>query len=293
MKKFLFYLAKILIITIVSAIILDVVYTAMYLQCRNRNKIDQLHNLNNVHYDVVILGSSRANNHFVSEMFQKKGLKTFNYGMSGSSLFETSLVLKLMIERKCIIKNLILDADLNLRNDKQSRAIASLFLPYIHNSKITKQHFSDQNDFSEIYYIPFYRYMKYEIRIGFREMFMSAIHKRTSDMDNWGYSQLDGVEDGNMENDISTFEPLPHNIYYEEIKNICKINNIKFIPIMSPVCENTVGMQYFDKVKKAYPEIYNYENAVIENKYFSSCGHMNGTGAKLFTAKILKDFFNK
>ena len=31
----------------------------------------------------------------------------------------------------------------------------------------------------------------------------------------------------------------------------------------------------------------------IENKYFSSCGHMNDTGARIFTARILKDFFKK
>ena len=48
--------------------------------------------------------------------------------------------------------------------------------------------------------------------------------------------------------------------YYEEIKKICKKNNIKLIVIMTPMCENVVGMNYFQKVEKAYPEIYNYEN---------------------------------
>jgi hypothetical protein len=38
-------------------------------------------------------------------------------------------------------------------------------------------------------------------------------------------------------------------------------------------------MNYFEKVQKSYPEIHNYENAVVENKYFSSCGHMNDEGA--------------
>jgi hypothetical protein len=33
------------------------------------------------------------------------------------------------------------------------------------------------------------------------------------------------------------------------------------------------------KYSKSYPEIHNYENAVVENKYFSSCGHMNDEGA--------------
>jgi hypothetical protein len=60
---------------------------------------------------------------------------------------------------------------------------------------------------------------------------------------------------------------------------------------MTPICENTKGMNYFEKVKKAYPEIHNYENVVIEDKYFSSCGHMNDAGARIFTAKILNDFF--
>jgi len=293
MKKFLFYLTTVLFILIITAIILDVVYTSVYLQSRNRNKIDQVNNLKNIKYDVIILGSSRANNHFVSEMFQKKGLKTYNYGMSGSSIFETSLMLKLMIKNKWVIKNLILDADLNLRTENQTSGISSLFLPYIHTSEITREHFCKQDNFNEIYYIPFYRYMKYEVRIGFREMFMNAIHKKTSDMDNWGYSKLDGVEDGNMKNDFSDYEPISQNKYYEEIKNICKINNINFIPLMTPVCSNTIGMDYFDKVKKAYPEIHNYENAVIEDKYFSSCGHMNDAGARIFTAKIIEDFFSK
>jgi glutathionyl-hydroquinone reductase len=62
---------------------------------------------------------------------------------------------------------------------------------------------------------------------------------------------------------------------------------------MTPMCENTKGMDYFDKVKELYPEIHNYENAVLEDKYFSSCGHLKDAGARLFTARILKDFFNK
>jgi len=293
MKKFLLYLTKIFLIIIVSLIILDVLYTAMYLQCRNRNKIVQLYNFKNINYDVIILGSSRANNHFVCEMFEKKGLKVFNYGMSGSSLFETSLMLKLIIEKKCVIKNVILDADVNLISDKQSIGIGCAFLPYIHTSKTTREHFKSEYDFNYIYYIPFYRYFKYENRIGFREMFMNAISKKTNFLNHGGYTKLDGVEDGSMHYSTSASNPLLHHKYYEEIKNICRINHINFIPVMTPICENNVGMDYFDKVKKAYPEIYNYENAVVENKYFSSCGHMNDNGARIFTAKIIKDFFSK
>jgi hypothetical protein len=58
--------------------------------------------------------------------------------------------------------------------------------------------------------------------------------------------------------------------------------------IMTP-CENTKGVLIL-KGKKAYPEIYNYENVVVEDYYFSSCGHMNDRGARKFTEIVITDF---
>lgn len=293
MKRFLIYITKIFVITILVAVVLDGIYTAIFLQTKNRGKIEDVYNSKPKKFDVVFLGSSRANNHFVGQMFDDKGLKSFNYGMSGGHLFEASLLLKLMIERKYAIKNVILEADLNLANEEEAEGISALFLPYIHNSETIKEHFSKEENFMELYYIPFYRYIKYGTKIGFRETFFAAINKKTNQLDNLGYHPLEKHKNGNMKNNIANLKPLPHNKYYEEIKSICKANNINFIAVMTPMCENVVGMNYFDKVKKAYPEIHNYENVVIEDKYFSSCGHMTDEGAKMFTARILKDFFQK
>ncbi|HSD09231.1 hypothetical protein [Flavobacterium sp.] len=293
MKKFLLYILKALILTIVIAIVLDFIYTAVYLQSENRGKIDHVYNSKNENYDVVILGSSRANNHFVAPMFEEKGLKTFNYGMSGGHLFEASLLLKLMIERNYKIKNVILEADLNLSSDHQADGISAKFLPYLYRSEIIRKHFEKEENFNELYYIPFYRYIKFDSRIGIRETFFTLIHKRSSLLDNNGYYPLVKNKKGNMKNNIVNLKPLEHNQYYEEIKQICKTNNINFIAVMTPMCGNTKGIDYFEKVKKLYPEIHNYENVVVEDKYFSSCGHMNDTGARIFTARILKDFFKK
>lgn len=293
MKKLLLFILKTLVLTIVIAVVLDFIYTAVYLQSSKRGKIDHVYNSKNENYDVIILGSSRANNHFVSQMFEDRGLKTFNFGMSGGHLFEADLLLKLMIEHKYKIKNIILEADLNLTNDHRAEGISSKFLPYLHDSKAIKQHFSEEEDFNYLYYIPFYRYIKFDSQIGFREMFFQAIHKTTSHLQDLGYHALESNGKGNMRNNIVNLNPLPYNKCYEEIKNICKANNINLIVVMTPMCENVIGMNYFEKVKKAYPEIHNYENVVVEDKYFSSCGHMNDTGARLFTDRILKDFFNK
>ncbi|MEN9910277.1 MAG: hypothetical protein RLZZ540_3436 [Bacteroidota bacterium] len=291
MKQFLGFTLKTIIILVLLAIVLDYCYTSVYLQSNNRNKIEYVYNSKARNYDVVILGSSRANNHFVSEMFEQKGLKTFNYGISGGHLFESSLLLKLMLERNYKIKTVILETDLNLSNEKRSETVGAKFLPYIHDSEIIKNHFSNEADFKYLYYLPFYRYINFDALIGFREFYKTLRKETTNVLDKGGFHAL-GNKKGNMKNDIRALKPLK-NKYYEEIKQLCKANNINMISVMTPMCENTKGMDYFDKVKKAYPEIYNYENVVLEDKYFSSCGHMNNAGARIFTARIINDFFNK
>lgn len=293
MKNFLVYLGKIILITFLLAIALDFLYTSVYMHSKDRGKIETVFNSKAESYDVIILGSSRANNHFVTKMFEDKGLKTFNYGMSAAHLFEASLMLKLMEERNWKIKNVIVEADLNLAIDHRSEPISSKFLPYIHKSDLIKEQFEDQENFEEMYYIPFYRYIKYDTKIGFRDVFFTLIRKKTNALENGGFYPLQKHANGKMDNNIVNLNPLPHNKYYEEIKNVCKKNGINFIAVMTPMCENVVGMNYFDKVKKAYPEIHNYENVVNDDKYFSSCGHLSEDGAKIYTAKILKDFFPK
>jgi hypothetical protein len=292
MKQFLIFTVKTLFLLFLLLVVLDFLYTTVYLQSSNRGKIEYVYNSEARNYDVVILGSSRANNHFVASLFEEKELKAFNYGMSGGHLFEASLLLKLMVERQYTIKNVILEADLNLSNEQMADGIASKFLPYIHNSKTIEKHFSSQKNFNQLFYIPFYRYMNFETRIGFREMFFNGIHKRTVHLDNLGYYPLGKNANANMKNNLTNLKPL-HNKYYEEIKQICAANNINLIAVMTPMCTNTKGLDYFEKVRQVYPEIHNYENAVEGDQYFSSCGHMNDTGARLFTVRILKDFFNK
>lgn len=292
MQKFIRLIAFILIAVFFLAVVLDWGYTAIFQQSSNRGKIEYVYHAGPQQYDVVFLGSSRANNHFVAPLFEKKGIKTFNYGMSASHLFEASLLLKLMVERKFVIKKLILETDMNLANETRDAGISAQFLPYLHDSEIIKDHFSVEQDFWKLYYIPFYRYLAFDAKIGFREMNRSWRQVPTNYLDNLGYHPLGGKKKGNMKNDIRKMQPLD-NRYYKEIKAICKANNIELIALMTPMCSNVKGMDYFDRVKSKYPEIHNYENAVEGDQYFSSCGHLNDEGARKFTAIILKDFFGK
>ncbi|OGS80313.1 MAG: hypothetical protein A3G95_01880 [Flavobacteria bacterium RIFCSPLOWO2_12_FULL_31_7] len=290
MNRFLKLTIQSLLLLFAAALLLDVVYTVVISHSSERNKIENVIHTSHKKYDVIIMGTSRANNHFVTELFEKQGLKAFNYGMSGSHLFETALLLKLMVANQYEIKNLVLEADLSICNEKRDEGTTARFMPYIHRNDIIKKHYENEADFYPIYYLPFYRYIKFDNKIGFRELSDVASQKTTNTLHNKGYYPLISHKKGNMKNNISSLQPI-RNKYYEEIKQICKQNNIKLTVVMTPMCENTKGLEYFNKVQQLYPEIHNFENVVTDDKYFASCGHLNDEGARIYTNRIIKEFF--
>ena len=290
MKRFFKLTVLFVFILFIASLLLDVIFTTIISQSSERNKVENVMHSFEKKYDVVIMGTSRANNHFVTDLFEKKGLKSFNYGISGSHLFETSLLLKLMMANKFQIKNLILEADLSICNEKRDEGTTARFMPYIHTNSIIKEHYKHESDFKQLYYVPFYRYIKFDAKIGFREVYEVLSKKPTNTLYNKGYYPLISYKKGSMKNDISTLKVI-RNKYYEEIKKICNQNNINLIVVMTPMCKNTKGLNYFDKVKKQYPEINNFENTVTDDRYFASCGHLNNEGAIIYTNHIINTFF--
>ena len=290
MKQFISFTLKALLILIFTMILLDGLYTVVYNNSNSRSKIDYLYNSKDKNYDVIFLGSSRVNNHFVPKIFNDYGYKTFNFGITRSRLDESALMLKLMIERNYKIKNLILQVDLNINTNDHSEAIRSLFMPYLHQSKTIRDHYKSIPEYNKLLYIPFYRYLNYDARIGFREMYFSLVHKKTNVLENDGFNPLKPNAGKLIPADLSKYYPK-RNIGYEEIKTICKKNNINLIAITTPICMSTINREYFNHIASVYPEIHHFENAVTDDKYFSTCGHMNKAGAIEFTKVIFNTFF--
>ncbi|WP_374548298.1 hypothetical protein [Flavobacterium sp.] len=292
MKQFIVYIGKVLLLVLLIMISLDFIYTYVFCNTSGRNKTELMLTTEDKNYDLIILGSSRAENHFVPSIFNSKGIKTFNYAMSGSKLEETALTLKLMLARNFKIKNLILDVDLNLNSDSHNDNIRATFLPYFPISSTIREHYKNIPEYNAYRYIPFYRYAINEA-IGYREVGASLKGKKINTFDLSGFYPLPN-RGKNLFYDMSEFSPKKSKSY-EEIRKLCKENNINFIPISLPVCQNSMKQfgHYFDEMKKVYPEIHHYENAVVDDKYFSSCGHMNVEGAKKLSTLVLHDFFEK
>jgi hypothetical protein len=291
MKKFLLFTAKIIGLFFVLLCLLDMGFTQIYLNDSKHNKTNFVYNSESKNFDVIFLGSSRANNHFVPSVFEEKGLKTYNYGMSGSHLYETALLFELMLERNYKIKTAIIQIDLNICGDEPSPKYLAQFLPFIHDSKTVANYLSSQPDFYLWYYIPFYRYIEYETAIGYRETWNTWMQKPNSLLQNGGYYPLKrkGI---NMKNSLIGLKPI-RNASYEKIKALCLKNNIQLVAMTTPICENTKNRDYFDAVTKVYPEIKRYDTVVKSDRYFATCGHLNVEGATLLTKKVLKDILKK
>lgn len=284
MKSFVKYILKIVFILVISACLLDFIFTNVYGKSSERNKIQAVINGDIKNYEVVVLGSSRANNHIVTSEFSKKNIQAFNYGMSGSSLEESALLLQLMIEKKWNIKNVLLEVDLNVNSESYSDGTRALFLPYLRKESISSYYQNIEN-FNALYYLPFYRYICYETKIGVRELFFSIIKRKSNALQNGGFYPLTN-QGKNMSYDLSNYKPKT-NKNYQKIKDLCQTHKINLISITTPMCENTLNMSYFEELKKKYPEIHNFEDVVTEDTYFSSCGHLNVTGATIFTQRII------
>lgn len=288
MKQFLLFIGKIMVVLFLVAYVLDFGYSHVYSNTTKRNKVENVINTQDKNLDVIMMGSSRANNHFVAQLFVDKGFKAFNYGISGSKLQETALLLEIMIKNNYKIKSLLLEVDLNLNSDSFSFGNQAKFMPFINSNAVVSEYYKDKlPDYASLAYIPFYRYIKYEPQIGFREFFFTLVQRKSNSLNNYGFYPLFNIGN-NMNQDLLEKTPKK-NASYEQIKKLCIDNNIQLISITTPVCENTRGIEYFTAIKEIYPEVINFENLVTEDQYFSSCGHLNDKGAMLFTAKIIAE----
>jgi len=289
MRSFFIFIVKIFLLVVVVLFGLEFTYTSAFNNKTVRSKVQFVIKNRNLEYDVIALGSSRANNHIVTDLFNKKGLKAYNFGMSGATLEESYVLLKLLLENSKV-KHVLLEVDLNINTETYSKAHRIDFLPYITTNSLVDDYYKDKIiDYNLYKNIPFYKYMAYDSRIGFREFSLNLINKKSKHLDYGGFSPLFGTSKS-LSYNISTYSPKK-NKYYNLIKNLCEKKNVDLISFSTPMCNQAIGMDYFNKINVIYPEIINLESVVKEDKYFSTCGHMNVEGATLFTNFLIKKFF--
>ena len=271
--------------------VLDSLYTLIYSNSQVRNKSQFVLNAPPKHYDAIILGSSRAENHIIPEMFQKQGLNVYNFGMSGGSLCDDSLLLKLFFEKGNTTNKILLQVDLQFLGESPSQGVQASFLPYLTTNKTIYNHYKNntENVFA-LTYFPFYRYCKIDSKIGFRELLLTIMNKKGRFYDTNGFAPLEGTLNPNLIQDLPK-EVCQKNKYYDEIVVLSNKNNVQLIPFTAPFCPYVNNGDFFKKLKRKVPELYDYSNFIKEDSLFAVCGHLNEKGAAIFTSMLLEKHF--
>lgn len=284
MKKFSSYIAGGILVILIMMSVLDGVYTNIYETSYPRTKFQYLRSLENKKVDYIFIGSSRVDSGIVpSIIYDKTNKVAINIGFQAAKLEDIYTVLQLIKKYNIRYKKILIQVDYiyNFAGGN-SNIFQYEMMPFIRENAITKE-YSDNYDVSHIvnYYIPFYRYCKNDLKIGFREIFANLINKRTGIVVNSGFTTLKGNSrklEGSLPNVI-----LGRNIILEKIQSFSNQNNIDVLYFCAPFCKNMRNLDFIAKLKHRIPELKDFSEAIKDDKMFMNCNHLNYSGAKRFT----------
>ena len=194
MKQFLLYVFKIIIVTVIIMYIFDAFYSYTFKNSFPRNKVHKILQLDNKHYDLAFLGSSRTENHVDCELVEKlTGKSCVNMGISGATLGDMLILLSLAETNKIKFDSVVIQIDYNFFNSGLSNTFKANLVPFINNPLIKKELNRDNDNFYYSY-IPFYRYMKYDKIVGFREFYATLSNKKPKKEIRFGYKTKRGID---------------------------------------------------------------------------------------------------
>jgi hypothetical protein len=290
MQTFVKHILKVVLMLVISACVLDFVYTYVYKNSPPQNKVQYINSLKNQKFDYIFIGSSRVENSVIAEEIEKKtNKKTINLGIKGLKLKDMSCIIKLLKEYNVSYQKIFIQLDYSFNNEEESSKFFSFeLLPFCGSSNLIIDSYlkSTNENFLFYKYIPFVKYTDSDQLIGFRKIISSLKNKPSAFKLNKGYEPLYGFSSRQPEKIPKIVNKK--NKYFSEINIFAKSKNLNVIYFSSPVSSDTKNLDYFDKLKTQIPEINNFHNTLNDHKYFSDNLHVNDDGAIVFTTILIE-----
>jgi len=265
------------------------VYTYIYQNGIPRNKVAYVLSKQNKKIDYIFIGSSRVNNTIVPKIITDiTGKSSVNLGMQGAKPDDYYLMLQLLNKQNIVSDTVFIQIDDTFNMEGTSDIINSSLMPYINDSLISSFVKERNPDFYKLKYIPFYRYLTFDYKLGFREVFNTAIGKRSNiDFDS-GYFPKYGFQGGKLASVLPEFINEENNTL-NKINTFAKVNDISIVYFMAPYCANTTNLDFSDKLKEKIPSMLNFTRVFLEQEgNFFNCSHLNDKGAKEFSRILAK-----
>lgn len=271
--------------------LLDILYTKVYETTFTRNKTQHILSLKpGLKLDYVFLGSSRVENTVMPSLINAiTNKKALNLGTQGARLDDMNLFLRLLIDKEVEIERLFIQVDYVYNSEFSSDIVRSQVLPYMRSNTTVKNYMKNGDfNFYKNYYIPFYRYVKNDYRLGFREFFASAIKKKSKIDFGDGFVPLYGLIEENKHKSANLPKTIINsNKNLREIDSLCSANNINVTYFCAPFCSGLVANNYLSKLKEKIPDFKDFSTVIKEDSLFQNCSHLNKNGAEAFTRHLI------
>jgi hypothetical protein len=262
---------------------MDIIYSYAFKNGIPRNKISYILSLENKKIDYIFLGSSRVDNFIDSEIIANKtGKKAINLGIQGGKLDDYYLILQLLNKQNIKSEIVFIQVDYIFNMQGSSKFIKSSLMPFMDDLLISRYVEERDGDYFNLKHIPFYRYLVYDYKLGFREFFNTAIHKKSKTDFKNGYFPKYGSSGEPLKSSLPG-RVADNNQTFDAINEFAKENRIKVVYFMAPYCANTSNLEFSIKLKEKIPALLNYSAIYSNDDYFFNCNHLNDTGAKVFS----------
>ena len=289
MRAFFKYIIFIFLLVVSILSFLDYSFTKIYENAKPRTKFQYFRSLKNKKIDYIFLGSSRVDNTIVPVIIEKQTGKTaVNLGFQATKLGDVYTMLQLIKEYNIQTEKIFIQVDyiFNLE-DGYSTIMQHELMPFIRENKITKDYF--ERHFSaekHLYYVPFFRYSYFDVKIGLRELLLNVANKETNILKNKGFTGLQG-------NSFQHANALPQEIntqnkYYDQIVAFACINKMPIVFFCAPFCKHTKNLNFMGKLKEKIPGLYDFSSALTDDKMFQNCSHLNAEGAAYFSKNTIQ-----
>jgi hypothetical protein len=257
------------------------------------------HTLNAANEDVLILGSSRAEYHFIPGIIRDStGLSVYNCGIGGADLLFSRIQLSESLKRYKP-KYIIIEASPSSFYIPNADNNRKMLLPFYKNDTLVYNTLTNHRVFEKIKFVSsIYPYNSTIVSL------VKGFFKENTDSLN-GFLPADGVIDtAGMMNTVdesfsSSSLPPEKFIYLKQLIDVCEKNNIKLIVASSPVyLANINHDEMVEQIKTfcgqfknlVYVDYSKLEKTYMQQNFFKDNSHLNYDGAKIFSTVFAEDF---
>lgn len=258
-------------------------------------------------YDLLYLGSSRAESHFQPQLIDSiTGLRSYNAGLEGSGMPMIYSTLKAYLHHSRAPRFIVLNVDLHVPDVDNSLVYRfPRYFPYLSNPELYKGLCKRDGRFPYFRWIPFYSMPFYNDKyLNASVRGIAGIKGKTDAAWVKGYAPVPPE----LAIDLDTVKYLPYTaqpdkLFFQSIDSIlalCKIKNIKPVFVISPIYHRHIAsladreklfeMLETKAVAAGVPLLsYLSDSLSYQKQMFIDTDHLSAAGSRSFSMRFALD----